>query len=346
MPPHLLGRIAGIEARFVRPAAPLGGGASLTADAAALSGGAFGSVLDTTGALGSIGSLGGSSGTAGTGAVDGNAVVTAGSEYLGIPYRWGGTDPATGLDCSGFVQRVFGDLGVELPRVSRDQARVGTEVASLAEARPGDLIAFGRPTVNHIAIYVGDGKIMHAPRTGEVVSVTPIRRNDIASIRRVTDAPSTAGSLSSSAAGAAMTRTGRLAPGAVATLGADVPYRDLFVAAGQRHGIDPALLAAVAKVESGFNPTAGSPAGARGLMQFMPATAAGMGIDPLDPAQAVDGAARYLSTQLNRFGNLPEALAAYNAGPGAVARAGGVPPYPETQSYVRKVTTQMERYAA
>src|SRR5690606_14557534 len=125
--------------------------------AATMTGGAFSNVLETTGQFGS---------SVPSGAVDGDAVVTAGSEYLGIPYRWGGTDPATGLDCSGFVQRVFKDLGIDLPRVSRDQAKVGTEVPSLADARPGDLIAFGRPTVNHIGIYVGDGKMMHAPRTG------------------------------------------------------------------------------------------------------------------------------------------------------------------------------------
>ena len=114
-------------------------------------------------------------------------------------------------------------------------------------------------------------------------------------------------------------------------------YSHLFVQAGQKHGIDPSVLAAVAKVESGGNASAVSPAGARGLMQFMPATARGYGIDPLDPAQAVDGAARMLTEQRNAFGTLELALAAYNAGPGAVRRHGGIPPYSETRSYVRKV---------
>jgi cell wall-associated NlpC family hydrolase len=349
----VLGRIAGIQARFSPTPQRAGSGSTASLDPSfagwmdALSpGGVLGATstdassgLDTTG------------GTAG-GGVDGTSILSAGSAYLGVPYRWGGTDPATGLDCSGFVQRVFGDLGIDLPRVSRDQAKVGTEVPSLAQAQPGDLIAFGRPTVTHIAIYAGDGKIMHAPHTGAVVSVTPIRRNDIASIRRVTGGAGTGGAAALGAAfgsplgSVGSARTGRLSPGATASLGANVPYGDLFVAAGQKYGLDPALLASVAKVESGFNPTAGSPAGARGLMQFMPATAAGMGIDPMDPAQAIDGAARYLTAQLNRFGSLDKALAAYNAGPGAVQRAGGVPPYPETQSYVKKVRNTMEQYAA
>jgi len=122
-----------------------------------------------------------------------------------------------------------------------------------------------------------------------------------------------------------------------------VPYRAEFVAAAQKYGLDPAVLAAVGKVESGFNPNAVSRAGATGLMQFMPATAAGMGIDPSDPRQAIDGAGRYLSTQLARFGSLDLALAAYNAGPRAVERAGGIPPYPETQNYVRKVRDAMNQ---
>jgi len=116
-----------------------------------------------------------------------------------------------------------------------------------------------------------------------------------------------------------------------------VPYSDLFRRAGATHGVRPSVLAAVAKVESAFNPDAISPAGARGLMQFMPATAAAMGVDPFDPASAIDGAARYLSSNIRRFGSLELALAAYNAGPGAVAAAGGIPPIVETQNYVPAV---------
>ena len=120
-------------------------------------------------------------------------------------------------------------------------------------------------------------------------------------------------------------------------LAAGVPYADLFRSAGAAHGIPPSILAAVAKTESAFDPNAVSHAGATGLMQFMPATAEEMGVDPLDPASAIDGAARYLSQNLRRFGSMELALAAYNAGPGNVQRHGGIPPFAETQAYVPKV---------
>ncbi|MCH1435161.1 MAG: lytic transglycosylase domain-containing protein, partial [Acidimicrobiales bacterium] len=118
------------------------------------------------------------------------------------------------------------------------------------------------------------------------------------------------------------------------TLADGVPYADLFRSAGAAHGIQPSVLAAVAKTESAFDPNAVSHAGAQGLMQFMPGTAAEMGVDPYDPASAIDGAARYLSQNLRRFGSLELALAAYNAGPGAVQQHGGIPPFAETQAYV------------
>jgi soluble lytic murein transglycosylase-like protein len=109
--------------------------------------------------------------------------------------------------------------------------------------------------------------------------------------------------------------------------------------AARRHGLDPALVRAVVAVESGFQPEAVSPRGAQGLMQLMPATARELGVaDPLDAAANLDGGSRYLRSLLARYeGDLPKALAAYNAGMGAVARHRGVPPYAETRQYVRKV---------
>lgn len=116
-----------------------------------------------------------------------------------------------------------------------------------------------------------------------------------------------------------------------------IPYAAMFVAAGKRYGVDPAFIAAVAKQESGFNPNALSPAGAIGLMQLLPNVAASLGVDPRIPLQAIDGAARLLAKNLKQFGSFSSAAAAYNAGPGAVMQYGGVPPYAETQNYVRKV---------
>jgi soluble lytic murein transglycosylase-like protein len=137
--------------------------------------------------------------------------------------------------------------------------------------------------------------------------------------------------------GAAPRKVGAVAstPPAVTT----VPFKDQIVAAATRYGIDPALLAAVVKTESNFNPRAQSGAGAKGLTQLMDATARGLGVsDPFDPAQSLDAGAKFLGGLLKQFhGDQSLALAAYNAGPGAVQKYGGIPPYQETQRYVPKV---------
>jgi soluble lytic murein transglycosylase-like protein len=111
--------------------------------------------------------------------------------------------------------------------------------------------------------------------------------------------------------------------------------------AAQRNDVDPRLLASLVWTESGFRADAVSGAGARGLTQLMPGTAAGMGINPDDPLQNLEGGARYLRAALDRFGSTDLALAAYNAGPGNVAKYGGVPPFAETQKYVSIV---LDRY--
>ncbi len=131
-----------------------------------------------------------------------------------------------------------------------------------------------------------------------------------------------------------------------ASLGEPSQFDALIVQAAQEAGVPPALVKAVAKAESGFNPGAVSPAGASGLMQLMPGTARGLGVtDPFDPLQSLRGGARYLRAQLDRFGGDPSlALAAYNAGPGAVAKYGGIPPYAETQAYVPRVLGYFQQF--
>lgn len=135
-------------------------------------------------------------------------------------------------------------------------------------------------------------------------------------------------------------------PGATGLGGTPSPYDGLIVAAAQKHGLDPALLKGLIRAESNFDPNASSPAGAAGLVQLMPGTAASLGVtDRLDPAQSIDGGARYLRQQLDTFGgDVTLALAAYNAGPGAVQRYNGVPPYAETQAYVQKVQAYADEY--
>ena len=116
-------------------------------------------------------------------------------------------------------------------------------------------------------------------------------------------------------------------------------YERLARSSGLAAGVDPALVAAVAQTESGFDPRATSRTGAAGLMQLMPATASSLGVaDPYDPVQNVRGGAVYLHALLERFhASVPLAIAAYNAGPGAVERYGGIPPFAETQAYVDRV---------
>jgi soluble lytic murein transglycosylase-like protein len=132
------------------------------------------------------------------------------------------------------------------------------------------------------------------------------------------------------------------------SLPAGTPYAAEITTAAQANGLDPALLAGLIKQESGFNPNAGSGAGARGLTQLMPGTAQGLGVDNvLDPVQSINGGAKYLKQQLDAFGgDTAKALAAYNAGPGAVQRFGGIPPYSETQNYVRIVQANAAAYRA
>lgn len=124
-------------------------------------------------------------GTLATGSgATGDDVVADAKKYLGVPYVFGGTT-RSGMDCSGLVQTVFKDLGVTMPRVVPDQAAMGVEVGSLKDARPGDLII--PKGEGHVVIYVGDGKVLHAPRPGKDVRIVDnwYSDADIATIRRI-----------------------------------------------------------------------------------------------------------------------------------------------------------------
>lgn len=131
------------------------------------------------------------------------------------------------------------------------------------------------------------------------------------------------------------------APGTTRTTGraANVPYGKLIAATARRHGLSVSLFTALVWQESGFKVRARSRVGAMGLTQLMPATARGLGVkNPWSAAQNLNGGAKYLKTQLRRFGSARLALAAYNAGPGAVSRYRGIPPYAETRNYVKRIT--------
>jgi soluble lytic murein transglycosylase-like protein len=213
----------------------------------------------------------------------------------------------------------IGPSGGGIAAASQAMARVA-ELRSMIEAvatGPSGKGSFAGALAEASAV----GGAGTAPALGEATSLTP--------------APATVTT-------AAAPTTAPTAPAAGA-----VPYQSLIEESCARYGVDPALLAGLIEQESHFDPTVGSPAGAQGLTELMPETAASLGVtDPHDPAQSIDAGARLLSEKLAEFGGDTElALAAYNAGSGAVQQYNGIPPYPETQEYVKKVLGYAANYA-
>lgn len=356
-------RIAAIQSRFgflagpsvVPPSDSVSDSSSVSASAATSStSGDFGTDLSAATdalAMGSTSPLASTPSTATGGASVGQRAADLATSYVGVPYVWGGTDPRTGLDCSGLVQVVYRQLGIPLPRVAADQARAGVAVPSLAAAQPGDLLFFDngtkQPGIDHVGIYLGNDRMVQAPRPGKNVDVVTVPSGVLA-IRRVapdttTGAAAQLGTLVQQAA----SLPAWASPATSGLPAAAAPYAAAFRAAAAATGVPLQLLTSVAQAESGFRPDAVSPAGARGLMQLMPATARSLGVDPMQPDQAIAGAARLLASLQKEFGGRTDlALAAYNAGSAAVKQAGGIPPYPETQAYVSKVLSLAGRSSA
>jgi cell wall-associated NlpC family hydrolase len=183
-----LGRMGEIQARLVQFNDLVSGGSGVgasstigsTADAAASAVSATSFADALAAATGTSASTSGATASGATGA----GVVAAAEKYLGVPYVFGGED-GSGMDCSGLVQRVYADLGIDVPRLVSGQMTIGTEVASLAEAKPGDLVVTGGG--DHILIYAGNNQVIHAPYEGRTVSKVDAYMDDseITTIRRV-----------------------------------------------------------------------------------------------------------------------------------------------------------------
>ena len=191
--PDALSRIQEIRSTIEVLSSPAAGTTAASSAAAASTGTAAGNSSQGSGAefASTLSALTGAASTtpaaAGTasGTATGTMVLDAAQKYVGLPYVWGGNDPAVGLDCSSFVQNVFKDLGYSLPRVTWDQMNSGTKVDSLAQAQPGDLL-FSHDG-GHVAIYLGNGKAVDAPQPGQTIQVRDAWETDanLTTIRRI-----------------------------------------------------------------------------------------------------------------------------------------------------------------
>jgi cell wall-associated NlpC family hydrolase len=332
--------IAAVQARIAAIRETTGAQTSSSSTAGGDTATEFASALSNAGTTGTTGTS-----VSGSGTVTGSQVVADAEQYLGVPYVWGG-ESTSGMDCSGLVQKTYGDLGITLPRVAADQQKVGTAVSSLAQAQPGDLLFFGQPAY-HVAIYLGNNKLIESPEPGKTVHITDVYQTPT-SIRRIVSPGAVSSGLTGLQSASASTAGGKSAAQLTAAglNSAVAAYAPQFAAAESQYQLPSGMLAAVAQQESGGNARAVSSAGAEGLMQLMPSTAAGMGVNAYDPSQAITAAAKILHHNLSEFGDsVPLALAAYNAGAGAVQQYGGIPPYSETQNYVRSITAMMSRGA-
>jgi cell wall-associated NlpC family hydrolase len=193
-----IGTISQIQATLTRlnvgpaPATP----AAAPASAATRASQTFAQALSAAGASGATPSPVTTTGTA-----TGQGIADDARKYIGVPYVWGGTDPATGLDCSGLVQRVYKDLGIDLPRVAIDQGNAGVAVPNLAAAKPGDLLVMNGG--QHIGIFMGNNQYIHAPAPGQAVQMQTIPAGAVFDkiSRIIPDLPAVPGPVTTGAAG-------------------------------------------------------------------------------------------------------------------------------------------------
>jgi hypothetical protein len=223
----------------------------------------------------------------------------------------------------------------KFPTIRRLIATLTVVVAYSASAHAGERLTLRNGfdiCGDHHAEVDGRTRLYLSPGEDNYVEY---RSDEIASVELVPDSPATRHSSSNGKSGANSIQT-KLSP-------ADL--REMLSKAGHEHNLDVDLLASLVKAESGGNARALSPVGAQGLMQLMPATAKGLGVDDsFEPNANVRGGTAYLDAMLTRFhDNLSLALAAYNAGPEAVERYHGIPPYRETQTYVARVIHEFNR---
>ena len=285
---NVLARVDEIQSRIRSLAAePVGGTASAGATSGTSAGAFATAVQDVIGAAALTG-----------GSVSGEDVVAQAKNYLGVPYVFGGED-MSGMDCSGLVQRVLADLGIDAPRVVQDQADIGVEVGSLAEARPGDLLVTNGE--KHIVIYAGDGKIIHAPSPGKNVE---LRNNyltdaDIQTIRRVVPSRAEIAAAAAPAVSAASMFAAAAAPvmASAAPVSAAAGARAASMLAGLTPTASPATALSAAPV--GGTPAAatlfaaaasGAPATMFAAARAMPSAAPGTERGAADAAAAVAAA--------------------------------------------------------
>jgi peptidoglycan DL-endopeptidase CwlO len=292
----------------------------------------------------------------------------------GKPYIWGSGSGAggrgrqhigangqpDGYDCSGFVSWVLKEsAGIDLPAYTGTAYPATRALRPDEQPRPGDVVFYnmnvGDPRKQHIALYLGDDKIVQSGGRGNNVNVDDVDSVGRPEYRRVVTKSPEQERLLTDPAYASFNAAGQSAglnnrgargsstpinSGASAAWGAAAPYISHLVDAATKYQVPVNVLAGLLIQESGGNPRAVSKAGAQGLMQFMPGTARGMGIDPFDPAQAIDGGARYLKQLADQSGgDWSAAVGKYNAGPaGNLNNA-------ETRNHITKVMGHAENIA-